>query len=450
MKMATGRLFWKFFFAFWGTVVAAGLMVALGLMLAAEPRNDQLQPVSSPRAAALVNRAARVLAQEGSEALRESLRRRHQRQHRAPPLFIVDREGKDLLGRPLPPGSLIQVRSVARLGDVAANEPAVRHVAIDGEEYLLFVAAPPHPGPRGRHPLVPWLLIGAGLLASLGFSAILARYFARPVGYLRAAFAAAADGRLDERVQPRMGGRRDEIADLGRHFDAMAGRLHTLIGAQRQLLHDVSHELRSPLARLQAAVGLARQNPARVEATLDRIERETVRLDELVGELLTLSRLEAGVSGNARESLDLVGLIAAVAEDARFEAQAAGRELRFEAPPGEICAEVYPELLHRAFENVIRNAVRFTAHGTAVMVELRPEPAAGLIVSVCDRGPGVPEADLPHIFEPFYRSANGPATDGFGLGLAIARRAVEAHGGSISAHNHKGGGLCVEIRLPLR
>jgi two-component system OmpR family sensor kinase len=442
-----GRLFWKFFFAFWGTVLVAGLIVGLGLMLRSEWQQRELQPESGARAALLVNSAAAMLMHEGPDELREWLHERHHGRHGGLLLLVVDREGRELFGRLLPPGSLRGARGRARLGAVGPDEPAVRHVAIHGEEYLLFVVEARRGSPPGRDLLGPWLLVLAGLVASLIFSALLARYFARPVGHLRAAFAAAADGRLEVRVQPLIGRRRDEIADLGRHFDTMASRLQALISAQRHLLHDVSHELRSPLARLQAAIGLARQDPARVSTTLERVEREAARLDGLVGELLTLSRLDAGVSGAASESVDLAELVAAIAEDARFEAQAAGRDLVFEAPPGEIQAEVRAELLHRAFENVIRNAVRFTVPGTVVEVAVGITTDQQFSLSVCDRGPGVPEAELQAIFEPFYRSANGTAATGFGLGLAIARRAVESHGGTITALNREGGGLCVEIRL---
>lgn len=448
--MRMGRLFWKFLFAFWGSVIGAGLIVGLGVMLL-RPQVDELQlrPAAGPRAAALVNRAAATLAAEGPQALQRLLsERRHGRRH-GPPLLVIDRAGKELFGRPLPPGSLTHARSLARLGAITPGEPAVRLVAIDDEEYLLFVPVPPHAEADRRGPSGPWLPIVTGLIASLGFSTLLAWYFAKPLGHLRAAFTAAAEGRLDERVQPRMGSRRDEIADLGRHFDAMASRLQTLLGAQRQLLHDVSHELRSPLARLQAAAGLARQDPACLDAALERIERETMRLDTLVGELLTLSRLEAGVNDTKRETVDVVELLASIAEDGRFEAQACGKELCFDAPASELRMDAHAELLHRAFENVIRNAIRFTAAGTAVEVSLHTTQGA-LSVKVRDRGPGVPEGDLQAVFQPFHRGASGRGADGFGLGLAIARHAVEHHGGQIIARNRDGGGLCLEIRLPMR
>lgn len=308
---------------------------------------------------------------------------------------------------------------------------------------------PPPPPPRGGLPPPLLMLIAAGAIGGLAASALLAWYFAQPVRRLRWALREIAEGRFDTRVAPRMGHRRDEVADLGRDVDAMAKKIGQMVAAQRRLLHDVSHELRSPLARLQAAVGLARQDPAKIEATFDRIDRETARLDRLVGELLTLSRLDAGTSGEATTSIDLVDLVAGIAEDAAFEARAAGRDLHFSGD-GEFRVNGRAELLHRAVENVIRNAIKFTRPGTVVTVVLdRPAPDR-LRITVCDQGPGVPVAELTTIFEPFHRGAGNASSDGFGLGLAIARRAVEAHGGSIRATNRIEGGLCVEILLPAR
>jgi two-component system OmpR family sensor kinase len=286
-----------------------------------------------------------------------------------------------------------------------------------------------------------------GLIASLAVSALLAWYLSKPIRHLRWALGAVADGKLETRVRQLMGARRDEISDLGQDFDRMAQQLQSLVGAQKRLLHDVSHELRSPLARLQAAIGLARQDPAKLEATLDRIEREAVRLDELVGQLLTIARLDADVRDAREERIELVDLAAAIADDARFEAQAQGRELSFDGV-GNAEVEVRGELVQRAFENVIRNGVKYTGEGTTVEVRAGVE-GGSFVLRVADRGPGVPEADLDAIFEPFYRGLNGQATSGFGLGLAIAKRAVVAHGGRIVASGRAGGGLVVEISLPL-
>jgi two-component system OmpR family sensor kinase len=290
------------------------------------------------------------------------------------------------------------------------------------------------------------MMLVIAAVASLAVSALLAWYLTRPIRALRWAFDAAASGRLETRVGPRIGRRRDEIADLGRDFDRMAAQLQALMSAQRRLLHDVSHELRSPLARLAAAIGLARQDPSRLDASLERIEREATRVDELVGEVLTLARLESGAGKSLSQSVDLADLVASIGEDARFEAEASGRRVRLEIPD-RLIVSGNPELLHRAVENVVRNAVKYTAEGSEVLVRLEASKDCALL-RVSDRGPGIPEAELARIFEPFYRiGADGEK--GFGLGLAIAQLAVQAHGGTIGAQNLPGGGLRVEISLPL-
>lgn len=302
-------------------------------------------------------------------------------------------------------------------------------------------------GPHGRGPLdFPLEPIAVGMLVSLVTAALLARYLSKPIRLLRSGFDAASRGDLDRRLAPELGGRRDELADLGREFDRVAGRLKTLMDGQRRLLHDVSHELRSPLARLQAAVGLARQQPESLADWLNRIDLEAERMDRLVGELLTLSRLEAGVPAGKEERFDLSELLITVVEDARFEAETLGRQVSLASDPGTFILG-QPELLQRAIENVIRNAVRHTGEGTAVEVASKAE-GGWLRVRVSDRGSGVPEAELEAIFQPFRRGSQARQGDGHGLGLAIARRVVEAHGGRVSAANRPGGGLVVTLELP--
>jgi two-component system, OmpR family, sensor kinase len=292
----------------------------------------------------------------------------------------------------------------------------------------------------GGVPVVP-LAIGA--LAALATGAFLAWYLSRPLRHLRWALQRMAEGRFDTRVEPLMAGRRDEITDLAHDIDGMAAQLQALIGARRRLLHDISHELRSPLSRMQAAIGLLRQDPAQATTMVDRIERESQRLDALIEEMLTLHRLTAD-EGLARERVDLIELLHAIADDADFEAGAAERSVRIDAP-GKFAAEVSGELVYRAFENVIRNALKYTPPRTAVEITARVSAdGSELAVTVSDRGPGVPPHMLEAIFEPFIR------VEGSESGLAIARRAMQAHGGSIDAALREGGGLVVTLRLPRR
>lgn len=443
-----GRLFWKFFFAFWIALVLAGVGASTAFWLLNRPAEGTSSELSeNPRSALGISAASAILRHGGVAAMREMLEERRRRGILR--LLVVDEQGRDLLGRPVAEAALRDARAAAVADPDGRAARSV--VTRQGEVFLVFVPAGQSPG-RGmlqrREPLSPMLLLAIGIVASLAVSMLLAWYVSKPIRNLRWAFAAAALGRLETRVAPLMGGRRDEIADLGRDFDRMAQRLQALLDAQKRLLHDISHELRSPLARLQAAIGLARQDPARVEASLERIEQEAVRLDQLVGEVLTLSRLESGASAESQECVDLVELIASVCEDARFEAEASGRSFTFSGS-GEAMARVHAELLYRAVENVVRNAVKYAPEGSCIEVVLSREVPQRLVVRVLDRGPGVAPEDLERIFEPFYRGRADTVASGFGLGLAIARHAVQAHGGSIRATNRDGGGLLVEISLPL-
>jgi len=454
-----GRLFWKILLAFWLTLIATAAATGAVIWALREERAGAEASVALGMPAVLAtDLAAATLRHGGVDALRDwmgEVRRPH-----GIAVFAVDAKGADLLGRPVPEGALADARELA---DSRGSHRAVRAVeAPGGERYLVFAQqqgprlrggdARPGGG-RGGRPREGggWLMLAMGAAASLAVSALLAWYLARPIRSLRWALRSAAEGRLETRVRPLMKGRRDEIADLGEEFDEMARRLQKLVEAQKRLLHDVSHELRSPLARLQAAVGLARQDPLRfqgaLEPSLERIEREAARLDELVGEVLALARLEGGKAESGEEPVDLAELVASVAEDARFEAQAAHRDVAFQlASP--VLVRGRPELLQRAVENVIRNAVKYTAEGSTVQVELAALGQRARLL-VTDRGPGVAPGDAERIFEPFYRSGANASVDGFGLGLAIAHAAIATHRGSIRAENAAGGGLRVEIELPL-
>lgn len=310
-----------------------------------------------------------------------------------------------------------------------------------------FEHARPRPPGRPHGGPLPVLPMVAGFLASFLCAAGLAWYFAKPIRQLRQAFDAAAAGDLEVRVTPGMGGRRDELADLGHDFDRMTAQLQSVIERQKRLLHDVSHEMRSPLARLQAAIGLARQQPGRLADSLQRIEREGERIDQLVGELLTLSRLEAGVTGEL-EDVELGELLAHIAEDARFEGAARGIAIDF-VPREAAEVRTNPELLHRAIENVVRNALRHSPADGVVWIDGRRSGERAFRITISDQGPGVAAGELEAIFTPFFRGEGGDSGAGYGLGLAIARRAIGALGGTIRARNGITGGLVVVIELPL-
>ncbi|MFL6230163.1 MAG: ATP-binding protein, partial [Pyrinomonadaceae bacterium] len=400
---------------------------------------------------------------------------------------LFDSAGAELAGGDVSPDEQELASRVAQTGEGATKMSGGRVIearpehARDGGSYA-FVAVlpigppppqpgrrpPPHPpGPFGR--LLPptplnFLLGESSTALALRLAAViltagvlcymLARYIVSPVVKLREVTNRVAGGDLSARVSPTLGGRRDELADMGRDFDVMAARIEALLGAQVRLLRDISHELRSPLARLNVALDLARKRAgADAQGALSRIEREATRLNEMIGQLLSLTRWETGAGGLAREGVDLSALTREVAEDADFEARSQNRSVEIVAC--DACATTGSHaLLRSAFENVVRNAVRHAPAESAVEIALRRRREGATefaVFTVRDAGAGVPAEALREIFRPFYRvdDSRTRETGGTGLGLAIAERAVQLHGGTITATNVEGGGFLVEIRLPL-
>jgi signal transduction histidine kinase len=289
------------------------------------------------------------------------------------------------------------------------------------------------------------------------FCYLVIRYLTKPLHQLGEAAASIAEGRIDTRVDQSLKDRRDEIADLARNFDRMAERIEALITGQRRLLGDVSHELRSPLSRLTVALGLVKLSVGKQQGTeqgsaaevaenLERIALEAHRLDTLIGQLLALTRIDSAVDRGAPTPFDLANLVQEVANDADFEARACNRSVVIEHA-GPCMVNGFEELLRSAIENVVRNAIRYTAEGTAVEISLQVRDSRASLY-VRDHGPGVPETMLSEIFLPFRRIATADS-EGAGLGLAIAERAVQIHRGAIHAMNAPAGGLIVEIDLPV-
>jgi two-component system sensor histidine kinase CpxA len=314
--------------------------------------------------------------------------------------------------------------------------------------------------------LLPAARVTVGMLIVGIVCAVLTRSLMRPILALQHGARRLAHGDLQHRVTdaPPLAGRSDELGDLGRDFDSMADRLQSAQAAQNRLLADVSHELRSPLTRLSFAVALARRqsqnatsaSPDAGNAPLDRIEREANRMNELIGQLLTLARWENDTAETlaSRTDVDLTPLVRDIAEDANYEAAAIGKRCVVEVTEAIPSIPADGELLRRAIENVVRNAVRYTAEHSAVEIALRYEKSDHKIfVTVRDHGPGVPDDVLASLFRPFFRIADARdrVTGGTGLGLAIADRAIRAHGGEIWAENvgDGNGGLLVTMQLPV-
>jgi signal transduction histidine kinase len=419
--MIKSRLFWKLFLAFWlATVVSFALAVTLFFITGKRTEFDR-----GFRAGELMEVAASLVQVEGVQPVIRILRERPAEWVGS--IGLYDEQGQLLGGNPVP--------------SPAVTERWVQ--SADGQRYRLASAgltfSQTNPSPDY------WVPLMIGTVVSIIFSAILAWYLSRPLLLLSQAFQQAGQGNLATRVRPLMGLRSDEIVDLGLDFDRMATQLQQLMQSQQRLLHDVSHELRSPLTRLQVAIGLMRQSSDQDGDMLQRIERESERLDHLIEQLLTLSRLEAGAGGALTDKVDLIELLALIVEDANFEASARDCAVKLQAQ-GEFIAQVNGELLYRALENVIRNAVKYTRPGSTVTVSAAVQTQTGqLHIRVQDQGPGIPNDMLEKIFEPFTRVDNSATGKGFGLGLAISKKALEMHNGWIRPSNAQDGGLVMEI-----
>jgi signal transduction histidine kinase len=404
--------------------------------------------------------AVQVYESQGREALERWLRQR-----RKAGVFGMLADAR---GEPLARGRSLRHRGPPTAGGESEDRVRMRVLAaapgvifsIGGEDHVRIARVPSASGatyewrafsapPHGRRAHLRQVALHTliGLLVIAGVAILAARQIKRPIDGLRNATIALASGRLRTRVPDSIASRGDELGELGRSFNDMAARLQRLLESQRQLLRDVSHELRSPLARLRIASELARGQPS--GAHFDRIEQEAARLDELIGQVLLVARLDAPMNPAARSDIDVSALVEQVCDDAGLEAAQRGVDIDVRVEGG---AQVsgWPELLRSALENVVRNAVRYTADATRIEVEARRDAAQWRIV-VSDRGPGVPEDQLAEIFKPFHRvsSARERESGGYGLGLAIAERAVAAHGGTITASNVAEGGLCVRISVPI-
>jgi signal transduction histidine kinase len=306
-----------------------------------------------------------------------------------------------------------------------------------------------HLRPQTREKILLVVQLGLSLLFIALIGWWVARSVAKPVEALRNATRRMAAGELSTRVGQPRGKARDELAQLAWDFDAMAERIEALVAHDRGVLQDLSHELRSPLARLHLILELARQggDTAQAGAYFRQAETEIARLDRMTGEMLALSRLEGGIPGMSCENLDLVALVRGCLEQAELEARARKVDLHLMASVEPVVVFGSEQLLERAVDNLIANAIKFSAEGGSVELSVQ---AAGrqAELSVRDRGPGVPEAELESLFRPFFRGSNAVRAEGHGLGLAIVQRVLKIHGGDIHAGNRDGGGLEVRLRLP--
>ena len=446
-------LFLKIFLSYW---VAQALFVILAILITMAVRERGDTATWDAQQTNVLSKAIQTYEQGGPAEVRKYFDEVRDSLHvRA---YLLDDKGKDVSDRELPHWAESLAKGVApprRDFWQSVTPSPFRHqatTASSGHRYTLVAFLPPS-GPFGPGG-VPGLSILIGIVSSGLVCYLLARYLTSPVVRLRAATRRLAAGDLTARAGGLTTRSRDEMGQLVRDFDSMAERLEESVNAQARLLNDISHELRSPLARLNVASALAHQR-AGVEArsALERIDLEADRLNDLIGGLLTIARLDSGSDARQKSPIFLGEMIEEIVADADFEGQS--RNCGAKATIKDDCVvRGVPNLLHSAIENVVRNATRYTREGSSAEVTLESASSPGgpeAVIRIADSGPGVPEDSLDKLFRPFYRidDARGRQTGGAGLGLAITERAVRLHGGTVKASNRPEGGLQVEIRLPL-
>jgi two-component system sensor histidine kinase CpxA len=448
-------LFSKIFLWFWLAATFIGV-VSAAVSISVEPKAISINRYSK-KIIETGETLIEIYKKEGQDALGQACDRFEQETRFS--IFLFKGSRGPLSGRQNVKFEGKHTAITATATGVAADAPSSRGVwyaAPLGNDYtVLAELPPPMPMERFFQPELLGFRLAISFIVGGIFSYFLARSLTKPILQLRKAARRFAGGALTTRVGSILERRKDEIADLGWDFDTMAERIEALVGAQQRLLRDISHELRSPLARLNVALELARrrsvENPGNA---LDRIERESERLNELIGELLTLTLLESGTEKIERAPNNLLDLVTSIVEDSNYEAKDRNRLVRIVSME-KLIVNGSEEMLRRAIENVIRNAIRYTGKGTEVEVSLSSQQIDEQkfsVIRVRDYGPGVPEELLSQMFKPFYRVEDdrGRLTGGTGIGLAISERSVLAHGGTIKAFNvsDEKGGLLVEISLP--
>ncbi len=409
--------------------------------------------------------AAEALAAGGRIGLADWARQQEANKESLLIFLVIDEWGEELLGRPIPrvpaasePETLDNIASrpngeqPAAASIVTLDLPTGMPIlsGTDGQRYLLMTI--PRDGRRGVFglPATRLSLLALALLLTAAASYWLAGSITRPIIDLKRTAEALSSGQLEARVAHASLQRRDELGELAYTFDRMATRLGTALQAKEQLLRDVSHELRSPLTRMRLAAALLR-NRMDAPAELDRLETDIARLDELIEDILAISRLQAEPSSLKKELVDLRHLLERIATDANFEAKEKGCRLEWEIGEAPCMLSLDTQWAAAAIENVVRNAIRYTKEASSVSIRLE-QKAHEAYLTVCDAGPGVPENQLAQIFEPFYRVERdrGRTSGGTGLGLAIAARVLAAHGGRIEAQNRSGyeQGLIIRMWWP--
>ncbi|MGC1969650.1 MAG: ATP-binding protein [Candidatus Acidiferrales bacterium] len=452
------KLFLRIFLSFWlATILMIAAVLVAGEIWPGSFPGDHGRLFEPDLAASVLTKAANGYERQGAAAFLSLVTIRHSS------LYLFDQDGNVLAKEGNEPTFSVQMARAA----LQSGHSEISRFDLSRFKYRMIFACPVQSA-TGRHYaavmtvfearnrlLRPrfWFNLMIAMLPAALVCMVLSLYLTRPITRLRATAQRLAGGDLSARSSPHRIVRRDELGDLARDFDAMAAQIQLLMTAQRRFVADVSHELGAPLTRMHLALALLRrQFHGKNSGELERIERETDKLSNLVQQLLLLAGLEAGACpAETLAPISTRSFCESIIEDANFEAAHTNSEVT--GSRQDITLLVYPQLLRRAIDNVLRNAIRYAPEGSEIRLDCRADDDLHhVILEVLDCGPGVPDSMLSDIFQPFFRTAPGreSSSGGTGLGLSIASEAVRLHDGTIAAQNRKGGGLQVTITLPLR
>ena len=400
-----------------------------------------------------VDTAVSVYQYGGRDALRRWLQDTNLNSH--PTVFIMNADGEELSGRTVPAKAVAMLPEVKALASkpnsIMGNMPAaaVRTIEIEGRPWDVLAvrtsAGPIRIIPPNLYHFPIVLTLTLAFVFTLAVSWLLARLYTRNLSKLNSALRHFGEGEFGTRVAAKLASADTEVADLASVFDRCAIRIEELINRQRRLFHDVSHEIRSPLARIDVALELAKRSPEAADKQLERIQKEVNNIDSLVDNLLTYARLDSDTD-MPTDPIGLADIVAEVAENLQFEAQKKNVTVAFSIG-GDPVIEGNGTLLARAVENLTRNALRYSPDHSTITLSL-VEESEHYAVICRDQGPGMSDEDIAVMFNPFVRGSNEATGSGFGLGLAIAKRAVKRHGGTISARNADPCGLELTVRIP--
>jgi two-component system sensor histidine kinase CpxA len=449
-------LYWKIFLSFWLATIL--IIITTAWVTSELTRKSSLLTREQVFMDSYANAAVATFESGKHNALKQWLEQTGQAKSMT--LYLLCSTGEIVSNHP-PPAEIKRIATdlaneqldtgILKFGNLIVSHEIL---STSGKAYRLAAVSEK---PLSHFIIIPWAGLTIRLLIAIFISGLicylLSIYLTKPLRSLGLAAKSIATGKFSTRVGHFKGHNRDEIAKLSHEFDRMAEKLEALVNSKERLLQDISHELRSPLARLQIAIELGRKkSPAEAESEYVRMETECLRLNTLIGEILEFARLDKSMEELTKSSVTMSDLLTRIVDDANFEFGLSKPRVRItQTLPIKLSLD--ERLIHRAIENVVRNALRYSPAEELVLLSVSTDADHQfLYIDIQDKGPGVPEDQLEKIFSPFYRvdTSREKKTGGSGLGLSIAEKAIHLHHGSIVARNVEGGGFLVRITLPIQ